>query len=261
MAGEWIKMRADLHDDPAVFRLASMLGIDKYAVIGRLHTFWSWADRHSVDGFVDGAASTYVDEVVRLEGFAESLVKVGWLEVTDEGIRIPKFDRHNGDSAKQRALKNERQARWRAGKDAVVVEDVDAPPSTSASTREEKRREEKKEPKSKAEASASRLPADWMPTEGEISFCQTERPDLNPVSVASQFRDYWIAQPGAKGRKVDWPATWRNWVRNQRAAANSTVSIHKTTKFDAFAYVNRNRPRENDERTHEYIDVDAQRVA
>jgi hypothetical protein len=143
MAGEWIKMRADLHDDPAVFRLASMLGIDKYAVIGRLHTFWSWADRHSVDGFVDGAASTYVDEVVRFEGFAESLVKVGWLEVADEGIRIPKFDRHNGDSAKQRALKNERQARWRAGKDGSVVNPVDASPSTEASTREEKRREDK----------------------------------------------------------------------------------------------------------------------
>jgi hypothetical protein len=143
MAGEWIKMRADLHDDPAVFRLASMLGIDKYAVIGRLHTFWSWADRHSVDGFVDGAASTYVDEVVRLEGFAVSLVKVGWLEISDEGIRIPKFDRHNGDSAKQRALKNERQARWRAGKDVSVVDLVDAQASTSTSTREEKRREEK----------------------------------------------------------------------------------------------------------------------
>lgn len=140
-------MRSDLHDDPAVFRLASMLKIDKFAVIGRLHTFWSWVDRHSVDGFVDGATSTAVDEVVRCEGFAESLAKVKWLEITDDGIRIPKFDRHNGDSAKQRALKNERQARWRAQKDAVVGGDVDAHvdggASTTASTREEKRREDK----------------------------------------------------------------------------------------------------------------------
>jgi hypothetical protein len=213
-------MRADLHDDPAVFRLASMLRIDKYAVIGRLHTFWSWADRHSVDGFVDGAASTYVDEIVRCEGFAESLAKVGWLEIIDEGIRIPKFDRHNGDSAKQRAQKNERQARWRVKKDADVDGDVDGSvdgiASTSTSTREEKRREEKKEPKADTQR-ATRLPADWIPDEVDIDFCQTERPDLNVQSVAEQFRDYWIAQPGAKGRKVDWPATWRNWVRNQRA--------------------------------------------
>lgn len=31
---------------------------------------------------------------------------------------------------------------------------------------------------------------------------------------ADKFRDYWIAQPGQKGVKLDWYATWRNWVRN-----------------------------------------------
>jgi hypothetical protein len=28
-----------------------------------------------------------------------------------------------------------------------------------------------------------------------------------------KFRDYWAAQPGQKGVKTDWPATWRNWCR------------------------------------------------
>lgn len=65
-------------------------------------------------------------------------------------------------------------------------------------------------------APATRLPADWMPSEVDIQFCKTNRPDLNAKDVADGFRDYWIAQPGAKGRKLDWPATWRNWVRNQR---------------------------------------------
>lgn len=31
--------------------------------------------------------------------------------------------------------------------------------------------------------------------------------------IASDFVDYWIAVPGAKGVKLDWFATWRNWVR------------------------------------------------
>lgn len=30
---------------------------------------------------------------------------------------------------------------------------------------------------------------------------------------AAKFRDYWVAQPGQKGVKLDWPATWRNWCR------------------------------------------------
>lgn len=28
-----------------------------------------------------------------------------------------------------------------------------------------------------------------------------------------KFIDHWRAQPGAKGLKADWPATWRNWLR------------------------------------------------
>lgn len=61
----------------------------------------------------------------------------------------------------------------------------------------------------------SRLPADWKPTEAQLQFCKTERPDLDPAKTADRFRDYWIAQPGAKGVKLEWTATWRNWVRSE----------------------------------------------
>lgn len=71
----------------------------------------------------------------------------------------------------------------------------------------------------KNNAPATRLPADWVPSEADVRFCKTQRPDLDPFAIADQFRDYWIAQPGAKGRKADWPATWRNWIRNQRQTA------------------------------------------
>ncbi|MHB1176097.1 MAG: replication protein [Sulfuriferula sp.] len=64
-------------------------------------------------------------------------------------------------------------------------------------------------------ALATRLPADWKPSESDIEFCKKERPDLQVESVADVFRDYWIAAPGVKGKKADWPATWRNWVRRQ----------------------------------------------
>ena len=32
--------------------------------------------------------------------------------------------------------------------------------------------------------------------------------------VAYKFRDYWLAKAGKDGAKLDWSATWRNWVRN-----------------------------------------------
>jgi|ERR1700679_730383 len=70
----------------------------------------------------------------------------------------------------------------------------------------------------KERARATRLPADWHPGEEEIAFCRTERPDLRLADVVSKFRDHWTAQPGQRGVKADWPATWRNWVRREIAA-------------------------------------------
>ena len=59
------------------------------------------------------------------------------------------------------------------------------------------------------------LPDDWQ------EFCRSKRPDLKPLDVFDAFRDYWIAQPGSKGVKADWTATWRNWIRNTRVSPNS----------------------------------------
>ena len=28
-----------------------------------------------------------------------------------------------------------------------------------------------------------------------------------------KFMDYWRSVPGIRGQKIDWPATWRNWMR------------------------------------------------
>jgi hypothetical protein len=143
MAGDWIKMRNDLRSDPAVFKLAALTGLDRFAVVGRLAEFWGWVDKHAVDGFVDGGTSQAIDDVVVYDGFSEALVQVHWLVITESGIEIPKHELHNSDSAKERSLKNERQARWRAKKALETSSNpVDEKASTRASTREEKRRED-----------------------------------------------------------------------------------------------------------------------
>ena len=80
----------------------------------------------------------------------------------------------------------------------------------------------------------ARLPADWVPSEDLIAFCKTDRPDLNPAAVADRFRDFWIAQPGTKGVKLDWDATWRNWVRNEKAGGG-TKAAAKTTAMPDWA--------------------------
>lgn len=51
-----------------------------------------------------------------------------------------------------------------------------------------------------------------------IEYCVKTRPDLNPKDTFESFTDYWVSVAGAKGVKLDWSATWRNWVRGQRTS-------------------------------------------
>jgi len=111
----------------------------------------------------------------------------------------------------------------------------------------EKEKEIEKEVSQKQKgALATRLPADWKPTDNDVEFLISTRPELNVHLVADGFRDYWIAQPGAKGRKTDWHATWRNWVRNQRTA---TVGKNVTQ----FLTVQQQRDENNRRSTEQFL--------
>jgi len=58
----------------------------------------------------------------------------------------------------------------------------------------------------------SRLPDDWtLPADWE-AWARSEG-HASPIRAAAVFADYWRAQPGQKGVKADWMATWRNWIR------------------------------------------------
>lgn len=62
----------------------------------------------------------------------------------------------------------------------------------------------------------SRLSPDWTITNDWIAEAKKIRSDWHDqhvIRIADQFKDYWIAQPGQKGVKTDWMATWRNWCR------------------------------------------------
>ena len=88
---------------------------------------------------------------------------------------------------------------------------------------EQEQEQEKASPSRSIKASGSRLPDDWViPMEWQ-EWAEKERPDLQIGSVVCQFHDYWVAKPGKDGRKADWQATWRNWVRNQRIQARGQL--------------------------------------
>jgi hypothetical protein len=74
-----------------------------------------------------------------------------------------------------------------------------------------------------------RLANDLVFSDEWKEFCVNERPELNPVQTFDKFKDYWIAQAGQKGVKLDWFATWRNWVRNTNAPKQNPADIVRLT--------------------------------
>lgn len=61
----------------------------------------------------------------------------------------------------------------------------------------------------------SRLSPDWMPSEASRAKARDDAPNVDHRQEHATFVDYWIAQPGQKGVKTDWEATWRNWMRRK----------------------------------------------
>ncbi|GEM_PF-4438081 len=102
---------------------------------------------------------------------------------------------------------------------SVVVEcnvcSVDASPATASAA----------PTASKKSAKATRLSENWSLPKAWGEWALTEKPvwtDEDARQCALRFADYWHAKAGKDATKLDWLATWRNWVRSERgpSAAN-----------------------------------------
>ena len=60
---------------------------------------------------------------------------------------------------------------------------------------------------------ATRIANGWTLPEAWRVWARQEHPAVDLARQADQFRDHWLAKAGKDGAKLDWFATWRNWVR------------------------------------------------
>lgn len=68
---------------------------------------------------------------------------------------------------------------------------------------------------------AHRLPPSWQPPDDWLTWAHSFSKDQGKtlcnqdlLLIADSFRDHWCSKPGKDGLKLDWQATWRNWIRN-----------------------------------------------
>jgi hypothetical protein len=84
------------------------------------------------------------------------------------------------------------------------------PDASRAVPLSDKTRQDSDESKS-AHKRATRLPESFTP---DLEHARQQLPDIDAQAEAERFKDYWLAKSGAGAVKSDWPATWRNWIRN-----------------------------------------------
>lgn len=80
----------------------------------------------------------------------------------------------------------------------------------------------------------TRLPPDWtLPP--DLRRWAIEAEGVPPAEVdraAAKFRDYWTGKSGKDATKVDWPATWRNWIRNDRDRSRGRTQSGQRNDMD-----------------------------
>ena len=190
-------MRTNLDTDPRVIQMAERLGVSEFEIVGCLWKVWAWADQHSVDGNGLSVTSVTLERVTRVTpGFMDALQAVGWLQENDGKITFPRFDEHNGNTAKSRASTQKRVKRHRNA-DGVTK------------TLPEKRREDIKKTSKKS------LPKrDWQPSETTTQWFRSQRFPFSLTDMVETFID----GCHAKGYKYsDHDAAFRNWTKRRKS--------------------------------------------
>jgi hypothetical protein len=77
-------------------------------------------------------------------------------------------------------------------------------------------------------AQGSRVP-DPFPLTDDLRAWALENAPTVGLKDHEAFMDYWRGVPGAKGRKLDWPATWRNWMRRRHDDGGGRVRTTSPT--------------------------------
>jgi len=222
MAGDWIKMRTDLPTDPAVIRMACALGCDAFSVVGRLHSLWVWADKHTTDGNAPGVTVAWVDALSQCAGFGAAMLAVGWLAQSESGIVFPHFDRHNGQTAKTRGLTAKRVASHKRKGNAQGNGGSVTVRAETALPREEKRREEEeKNPQPPAGVVLAQPSAALVPV-------QAEPPKAKADPVAA------LAVPSA----LDTPEfreAWGEWIASRKSRRQALSERAARSQLEALA--------------------------
>jgi len=116
--GQWIKVEKATPDKPELRQIARLCKCSRAEAFLAFFRWLDYADEATSDGFIEFFGPSDIDDQAGLKGFGAALEAVHWIAFNERGAIVSNFQRHNGESAKKRALTNERQSKWRKRVDA-----------------------------------------------------------------------------------------------------------------------------------------------
>lgn len=204
----------------------------------------AWSAGELTDGFVPNFA---LDEIPNGFSHAPDLVSARLWDEVDGGFQFHDWHHYQPSkdavlkeradhAARQKAYRDRKQAERDARRDAS--QDASVPPAVTTARPDPTRPDPTVLPTEVLEElpltharknRGTRLPDNWMPSTEDVAWARTECPAVDTRAETEQFRDWFKAAPNAKGVKLDWTATWRNWMRNEQKKSAQTRGYSKPT--------------------------------
>lgn len=236
----WFKVDDSFHSHPKVMA-ASPAALGLWVVAG------SWSGMNLTEGHIP--AHVLPRLMPKAERLARELVAVGLWDRVEDGFVFHDWTVYNPTRAEAMAAR-ERQSsggaignhrRWHEAKGKVDprcrycqnddrstdrvpdrvpdggTESVPNPPTRPDPTRDASNEASTPPPTAappRGDRRGTRLPDDFAVTPEMAAWAREKAPTCG-IADHEAFCDYWRSVPGNKGRKLDWVATWRNWMRRE----------------------------------------------
>lgn len=83
----------------------------------------------------------------------------------------------------------------------------------------------------------TRIPDNFAPDAAMRAWAQAKVPNVNLARETEKFCNYWRAKGGREARKLDWSATWRNWMLNADDSLQRTNGRAMTDREQSMSFL------------------------
>lgn len=191
----------------------------------------------NLSGTLEAEAEALLSELERAGVFSRNKAKTIYSRrmVKDEKKRIDgetaqKKPRTAKDDAPANTIENTQQIPEPQGSPQGSFDGDPAPKRLEVRSTSKKEGDADASPKKNA-SRGSRMPEGWMPTpEGQAWAVDQLGSERTAGIELEKLRDWAKQQPGAKGVKLDWDATHRNWIRTaaERKGASNVAGYFRS---------------------------------